>query len=223
MFFFLLEKFVTIKGGKHIRKMRKVTMNFDYIQDAKPQTEELQKLYELLYQDIEKAEDLYWSEPQKCGMRLRKATEKICKIYNSYYNIGFSESASLEDFLCYTDNETHNIMVSKFLSVVRQEQRDYLEWLRVWGDECVFMDEKPEEMNRNDDRLYVIVKRMMTTMMDVTKEVCIRLDHMEDLDDWIFEEHILPGYQTEEEKKEQEELLKKEEKKKKFLSFFKKG
>lgn len=188
-------------------------MNFDYIKDAKPKTEELTGLYQALYQNIENAENLYWTEPQRCGMLLRKATEKVCKIYNSYYEIGFPSNASLEDFLCYTDIEAHNVLVSRFLSVVRKEQRDRLEWLRVWGDECAFMDENPDIIVRSDDKLYLNVKKMMTEMLNVTKEMCKRLDHMEDLNDWIFEEHILPGYLTEEEREILEEERKKAEKK----------
>ena len=81
-------------------------------------------------------------------MMLRKATEKICRIYNGYYEINFPESATLEEYLCYTGDDDHNAMVSRFLSVVRKEQRDRLEWLRVWGDECVFMEENPDQIWR---------------------------------------------------------------------------
>lgn len=194
-------------------------MNFDYIQEAKPETEELQNLYAALYRNLEKAEEIYWGEPQKCGMMLRKATEKICRIYNSYYGIGFSKAASLEDYLCYTDNSQHNMMVSRFLSVVRTEQRDRLEWLRVWGDECVFMDENPEEILRNPDKLYLSVKKMMVHMLGATREMCKRLNHMENLEDWVFEDHILPGYVSEEEQIAIEKQRKKESNKEKFSIF----
>ena len=50
-------------------------------------------------------------------------------------------------------------MVSRFLSVVRKEQRDRLEWLRVWGDECVFMEENPDQIRHNADKLYLNVKK----------------------------------------------------------------
>ena len=119
-------------------------MNFDYIKEAEPSTDDLRQLYDSLYQNLEKAEELYWTKPQRCGMMLRRATEKICRIYNGYYEIHFPESATLEDYLCYTGDDDHNAMVSRFLSVVRKEQRDRLEWLRVWGDECVFMEENPD-------------------------------------------------------------------------------
>ena len=49
------------------------------------------------------------------------------------YKRQFPESATLEEYLCYTGDDDHNAMVSRFLSVVRKEQRDRLEWLRVWG------------------------------------------------------------------------------------------
>ena len=62
-------------------------------------------------------------------------------------------------------------MVSRFLSVVRKEQRDRLEWLRVWGDECVFMEENPDQIRHNADKLYLNVKKMMVYMMEVFKFV----------------------------------------------------
>ena len=104
-------------------------------------------------------------------MMLRRATEKICRIYNGYYEIHFPESATLEDYLCYTGDDDHNAMVSRFLSVVRKEQRDRLEWLRVWGDECVFMEENPDQIRHNADKLYLNVKKMMVYMMEATKEM----------------------------------------------------
>ena len=81
------------------------------------------------------------------------------RIYNGYYEIHFPESATLEDYLCYTGDDDHNAMVSRFLSVVRKEQRDRLEWLRVWGDECVFMEENPDQIRHNADKLYLNVKK----------------------------------------------------------------
>lgn len=196
-------------------------MNFDYILNAKPKTAEIAELYKALYNDIEKAENLYWSRPQKSGMLLRKAAEKICQIYNCYYEIGFSKSAVLEDYLCYTAEDEHNIMVSRFLSSVRKEQRDRLEWLRVWGDECIFMDTNPTEISQSQDKLYLNVKKMMSHMLDVTREMCVRIDGMENLEKTIFDETILPGYLTEEERMDLEEQKKKEEKRGIF-SFWKK-
>ena len=146
-------------------------MNFDYIKEAEPSTDDLRQLYDSLYQNLEKAEELYWTKPQRCGMMLRKATEKICRIYNGYYEINFPESATLEEYLCYTGDDDHNAMVSRFLSVVRKEQRDRLEWLRVWGDECVFMEENPDQIRHNADKLYLNVKKMMVYMMEATKAI----------------------------------------------------
>lgn len=61
---------------------------------------------------------------RSAGIILRQTTERICRIYNTYYQIGYPQNASLEEFLCYTDENEHNVMVSRFLSVVRKEQRD---------------------------------------------------------------------------------------------------
>ena len=196
------------------------SMNFDYIKDAEPATEDLKQLYDALYRNLEKAEELYWTRPQRCGMMLRKATEKICRIYNGYYGIHFPESATLEDYLCYTREDDHNAMVSRFLSVVRKEQRDRLEWLRVWGDECVFMEENPDEIRHNADKLYLIVKKMMVYMLEATKEMCTRIDHMENLQGKSFIDTILPGYQSEEEIEALEEQRKKEQKKSFWASLF---
>lgn len=194
-------------------------MNFDYMRKASPNTEDLKALYESLYLDLEAAEQLYWSEPQQCGVLLRGAAVKICRIYNCFYELEFPEEALLEDYLCYTSEEGHNMMVSRFLSVVRADQRDYLEWIRVWGDECIFMSKHPDELQKNQDKLYLNVKKMMIRMLDVTRELCKKLDHMEDLDELVFKDTILPGYQSEEEKKIQELQVKREHKKGRFPFF----
>lgn len=36
-------------------------MNFDYIKEAEPSTDDLRQLYDSLYQNLEKAEELYWT------------------------------------------------------------------------------------------------------------------------------------------------------------------
>ena len=195
-------------------------MNFDYIKEAEPSTDDLRQLYDSLYQNLEKAEELYWTKPQRCGMMLRKATEKICRIYNGYYEINFPESATLEEYLCYTGDDDHTAMVSRFLSVVRKEQRDRLEWLRVWGDECVFMEENPDQIRHNADKLYLNVKKMMVYMMEATKEMCTRIDHMENLQGRSFADDILPGYQSEEELEALEEQRQKEQRKSFWSSLF---
>ena len=132
---------------------------------------------------------------------------------NSYYN-------TLEDYLCYTGDDDHNAMVSRFLSVVRKEQRDRLEWLRVWGDECVFMEENPDQIRHNADKLYLNVKKMMVYMMEATKEMCLRIDHMENLQGRSFADDILPGYQSEEELEALEEQRQKEQRKSFWSSLF---
>lgn len=175
-------------------------MNFDYIRKAETEAGELKRQYASLSEKLEAAEAAYWSEPQKCGRILRRAAEIICHIYNYYYEIGFSETDSLEEYLCYTDNDEHNGMVSRFLSVIRGEQRDRMEWLRVWGDECIFMDENPEELQKNPDKLYLNVKKMMVQMVIVTQEMCVRLNHMKGLENCTFDESILPGYEEERER-----------------------
>ena len=195
-------------------------MNFDYIKEAEPSTDDLRQLYDSLYQNLEKAEELYWTKPQRCGMMLRRATEKICRIYNGYYEIRFPESATLEDYLCYTGDDDHTAMVSRFLCVVRKEQRDRLEWLRVWGDECIFMEKNPDQIRHNADKLYLIVKKMMVYMLEATKEMCTRIDHMENLHGKSFIDTILPGYQSEEEIEALEEKRKKEQKKSFWASLF---
>ena len=198
-------------------------MYFEFIKDTAPQTEELKALHDSLYENLRKAEELYWNAPQKSGMLMRKATEKVCKIYNRYYEIGFPENILLEDYLCYTGDEHHNMMVSRFLSVVRKEQRDYLEWLRVWGDECVFMDENPHEIERSQDKLYLNVKKMMSAMLNVTREMCEKIDHMEGLGKTGFDDTKLPGYRSEEELEElrwQKEEDERKARRKNFFSIF---
>lgn len=191
-------------------------MNFDYMREANPATEELQEMYTALYQNLEKAENLYWFEQTECGMCLRDAAEIVCRIYNQHYEIGFSNEDTLAEYLCYTDSDSHNQKVSRFLSVVRTEQRDRLEWIRVWGDECAYMEEHPEAVKKSGDRLYLDVKKMMILMLDVTREMCEKLHHMTDLENWVFEERILPGYMSEEERMEKEKQQEQEQKKNRF-------
>lgn len=51
------------------------SMNFDYIKDAEPATEDLKQLYDALYRNLEKAEELYWTRPQRCGMMRHDAAQ----------------------------------------------------------------------------------------------------------------------------------------------------
>lgn len=113
-------------------------MNFEFIRECRLESDELQAMYDNVLQELERAEHYYWRKPQECGIILRQTTERICRIYNTYYQIGYPQNASLEEFLCYTDENEHNVMVSRFLSVVRKEQRDRLNKLRVLGDDCIW-------------------------------------------------------------------------------------
>ena len=115
-------------------------MNFEFIRECRLESDELQAMYDNVLQELERAEHYYWRKPQECGIILRQTTERICRIYNTYYQIGYPGNASLEEFLCYTDENEHNVMVSRFLSVVRKEQRDRLNKLRVLGDDCIWGD-----------------------------------------------------------------------------------
>lgn len=51
-------------------------MNFDYIKEAEPSTDDLRQLYDSLYQNLEKAEELYWTKPQRCGMIFAQSNGK---------------------------------------------------------------------------------------------------------------------------------------------------
>ena len=147
-----------------------------------------------------KAEELYWTKTTEMWHDAAQSNgKKSAGFIMATMKSNFPESATLEEYLCYTGDDDHNAMVSRFLSVVRKEQRDRLEWLRVWGDECVFMEENPDQIRHNADKLYLNVKKMMVYMMEATKEMCTRIDHMENLQGRSFADDILPGYQSEEE------------------------
>lgn len=51
-------------------------------------------------------------------------------------------------------------------------------------------------------------------MMEATKEMCLRIDHMENLQGRSFADDILPGYQSEEELEALEEQRQKEQRQK---------
>ena len=125
-------------------------------------------MYDNVLQELERAEHYYWRKPQECGIILRQTTERICRIYNTYYQIGYPQNASLEEFLCYTDENEHNVMVSRFLSVVRKEQRDRL-----------------NKLGQN-------ARHMMETMMEVTKDMCEKINKRDDVFDEFFLEEALP-------------------------------
>ena len=141
-------------------------MNFEFIRECRLESDELQAMYDNVLQELERAEHYYWRKPQECGIILRQTTERICRIYNTYYQIGYPGNASLEEFLCYTDENEHNVMVSRFLSVVRKEQRDRLNKLRVLGDDCIWGEEAPDQGMTFEDRMGQNARHMMETMME---------------------------------------------------------
>lgn len=167
-------------------------MNFEFLKECELESAELQQMYDVIITELEKAEWCYFRNPQECGIILRKAAEHICRIYNLYYEVGFTKETSLEEFLCYTDNETHNAMVSRFLSVVRKEQRDRLNKLRVLGDDCIWGENAPDQGMTLEDRMSLNVKHMMDTMMDTLKDMCKKINKRDDVADKVFLEDALP-------------------------------
>lgn len=180
-------------------------MGYDFLMDCEAENVHIREWYKAVYYDMELAERVYWSNPQECGKILRQTAEKIARIYNCFYEIGFSEEASLEGFLCYTESDEHNVMVSRFLSVVRKEQRDRLNKLRVLGDECNIDREQAEPERSYNVRMSQNAKRMMETMTETLKEMCRKINHREDLSEICFHEEDVPGRpeQTETEVKKQ--------------------
>ncbi len=167
-------------------------MNFDFLRECRPEEPELQRLYEHIAAELERAEQKYWDRPEECGIVLRGVAEKICRIYNLHYEIGCPMTYSLEEFLCYTDKEEHNAMVSRFLSAVRKEQRDRLNKLRVLGDDCIWGENAPDRGMTYEDRMAQNAKRMMETMMELTKEMCEKINKCEGLQEIDFIEPDRP-------------------------------
>lgn len=194
-------------------------MNFDFLKECQLESPELEQMYGSIYGDLVQAEQYYWGEPQQCGILLRRVSEKICGIYNMYYEIGCPQGTLLEEFLCYTDNDEHNVMVSRFLSVVRKEQRDRLNKLRVLGDDCIAGEAAPSKGMTFEDRMSQNARRMMETMMETLKEMCKKLNKREDICGLCFTDEDLPGKLEAEEKREKEEIQK-PEKKSLFGRFF---
>ena len=167
-------------------------MNFDFLKECRMESVELQGMYDTISAELEKAEWKYWRNPQECGVILRGVAEKICRVYNLYYEIGCPQTYSLEEFLCYTDDETHNALVSRFLSTVRKEQRDRLNKLRVLGDDCIWGEDAPDQGMTFDDRMAQNAKKMMETVMEVLKEMCEKINKRDDVYDEFFLEIGLP-------------------------------
>lgn len=167
-------------------------MNFDFLKECEMESPELQELYDSISAELEKAEWKYWRNPQECGVILRGVAEKICRVYNFYYEIGCPQTYSLEEFLCYTDDDAHNALVSRFLSTVRKEQRDRLNKLRVLGDDCIWGEDAPDRGMTFDDRMSQNAKKMMETVMEVLKEMCEKINKRDDVHDEFFLEIGLP-------------------------------
>lgn len=198
-------------------------MNFDFLKECKLDLVQLQEMYEGVYKELEKAERCYFKNPQECGIILRSVAEKVCRIYNTYYEIGYSKDTSLEEFLCYTEKEEHNAMVSRFLSVVRKEQRDRLNKLRVLGDDCIWGEEAPDQGMTFEDRMSKNAKRMMETMMETLKDMCEKINKRDDVSDKFFQEEalLMQREQEFEEVKKERKGEKEQEKKTWFRRIFK--
>lgn len=169
-------------------------MNFTFMTDGEFPNEDMRTAYEEIEKELEKAEALYWKKPQQCGVLLRKTAEKICRLYNCHYSIGFPNQSSLEEFLCYTDNNEHNVLVSRFLSVVRKDQRDRLNRLRAIGDDCIWGEEGPNRGMELNDRMAQDAQKMMDTMMEVIKSMCTKLNGRTDVNEYYFYENEVPGF-----------------------------
>lgn len=168
-------------------------MNFDFLKECQSGTEELCGLLDAVRQDLEAAEQCYFQSPRESGVFLRRAAEKICAIYNTYYELGFPAETSLEGFLCYTGEEAHNAAVSRFLSAVRKEQRDRLNKLRVLGDDCMGGEAAPDRGMALSDRMAQNARRMMETVMEVLKELCQKVYKRETAADIFFSEERMSG------------------------------
>lgn len=167
-------------------------MNFDFLKTCGTEDGVLREMYDSASGKLEQAEWKYWRNPQECGILLRETAEQVCRIYNYYYQVGYPAGASLEEYLCYTDDDAHNAKVSLFLSVLRKEQRDRLNKLRVYGDDCVLGHEAPDEGMAFEDRMAQNARRMMETMTEVLKDMCRRIDKRTDVEDERFSEERLP-------------------------------
>lgn len=184
-------------------------MNYSFMLEGEFPDEKVKAAYERIEGQLEEAENFYWKQPRECGMKLRETAEMICHFYNEYYGVGFPPETTMEEFLCYTSDEEHNVMVSRFLSSVRKEQRDWLNKLRVMGDDCISGTEGPDRGMRYEDRMAQNAERMLDTMMEVIKEMCRRINGRTDVEDyWVYEEKM-PGYSETEERFPQEESAEK--------------
>lgn len=167
-------------------------MNFDFLRECKLEDAQMQEMYDDICRDLEKAEWKYWRAPQECGIILRGVAEKVCRVYNFYYDIGCPVNYALEEFLCYSEEEAHNAQVSYFLSTVRTEQRDRLNRLRILGDDCIWGGEAPERGMPLEERMAQNAKKMMETVMEVLRDMCVKINKRDDVSDVHFLEEELP-------------------------------
>ena len=61
--------------------------------------------------------------------------------------------------MCYTYKEEHNVLVSRFFSMVK-DQRDRLNKLRVLGDDCIWGEEGPDRGMEFCDRMAQDAEKM---------------------------------------------------------------
>ncbi len=174
-------------------------MNFTFMTECEISDPEMGRAYQEIYRELEEAENHYWKEPRQCGIILRGTAERICRFYNDHYGIGFPQGTLLEEFLCYTDEDAHNVRVSCFLSTVK-EQRDRLNKLRVLGDDCILGEEGPDRGMEFNERMAQNAERMADTMMEVIKDMCKKLNGRTDVDGLVFYEDWVPGYSETEER-----------------------
>lgn len=188
-------------------------MNFDFMMECEIKDPKIKAAYDEIYKELVDAEAHYWKEPQQSGILFRKTAERICRFYNDYYEIGFPEGTLLEEFLCYTDKEEHNVLVSRFFSMVK-DQRDRLNKLRVLGDDWIWGEEGPDRGMEFCDRMAQDAEKMADAMMEVIKDMCRHFNGRTDVDDRLFYIDWVPDYS------EEERFPKKEEAKKRRLSIF---
>ncbi len=174
-------------------------MNYAFMMEGEFPDETVRDSYAQIAGELEEAERLYWNHPRECGIMLRNISEHICRFYNDYYSIGFPAEATLEGFLCYTGEDSQNVMVSRFLSSVRKEQRDRLNKLRVIGDDCLMGMDGPDRGMRYEDRMAQNAEKMLDAMMEVVKEMCRKINGRTDVEDYRVCKEKLAGYCEEKE------------------------
>ena len=185
-------------------------MNYLFMLEGEFPDEMVETAYERIEGMLEEAERLYRQHPRECGMKLRETAETICNFYNEYYKIGFPENSDMELYLCYTGEEKHNVMVSRFLSSVRKEQRDRLNRLRILGDDCISGKEGNDRGMRYEDRMTQNAEKMLDTMMEIVKEMCRSINGRTDVEDyWVYEEKLTGDMETEEVSSQEKEPEKK--------------